>query len=1113
MQITTQNTAIKNVNKWFVFILLIVALQQSKAANYYWVGGTGNWSDFANHWATTSGGTVFHSLIPSLNDSVFFDVNSFPSSASKTVTVDLANVYCKNIDFTGALFGPQLMNSLAVINNYGSLTLAPGMFFQCHFNMVASSGTKTITTNGSPVAWVTFTGAATFSLTDDYNGDVFSIQNGILNTNNHPLHVQYLQTMGGTFNAGNSLITTGSWQESISTNPLVLNTSNASVIFSGVPNGDFTINNISSPVQLDSVTVLNYNVFDLGLTCNYLNASGTITLNSNSGYLLQVHKAIFQNNVIFADNFYVDSVLFNNPGYSISMPNQDTIFINNEWLTNAQPGFPISLNNGVVFKSSGQVCLDYYFIQNSLATGGAQFFAGSNSSDLGGNSGWQFTSCNASANVYYWVGGTGDWSDYSHHWATTNGGATFHTSPPGPTDVVYFGNSSFVSNTDTVYVNSALSNIYCRDFKWQNLTSTPTFYVQSNTTLNVYGSFLLHHNLNFSFLGKINFTGTNSNNHIDCDGVPISGPISITFADQVTFSANASWFLESSFTANSMQIYGGDIKTNNHNITIYGKLDISPGFGNPINVNLGTSEILMGWFFHVYDDSTLYPIRIDADSATIKFDKNIMPGITTSILAAGSTTFYKYLTTVDDVFAEHTTSGDTLHIGKLTILKNMEISYSNFNIDTLFLNNPGGMISLQFSNPNEIAINSELIVNSSPILPITFFSSSGDTYKIKKTNGLICLHDVYLENCVAYGGAQFYAGNGCVDLGGNTGWTFASCSNVSDVWPGDANYDLSVNNVDVLNIGLAYGDTGAVRPGASTAWLAQPATDWNGYFSSAVNHKHADCDGNGSVDYNDTTAISQNYGLTHPARLAAPASTSSVNDPPLYLTVNPDSVNLSDTVYIETYYGTAQVPVDSVYGIAFSINYDTALVDTSWIDVQFLNSWLGTPGSDLLTFAKSIPVNGRIDYALVRNDHNNASGYGGPLCRTGIIIVDNVAGRLTMPITISNPYAITAYEYELAVNLGIDSVSIDTTALVGVQQNVFSHFDLTPNPAQDFIILKNIGEASRLEINDIHGQLVINENILSEKNKLIDIRHLSRGLYTVKIYNKEQVMIGKLIKM
>ncbi len=48
--------------------------------------------------------------------------------------------------------------------------------------------------------------------------------------------------------------------------------------------------------------------------------------------------------------------------------------------------------------------------------------------------------------VYYGYGLekqiTGDWSDLTH-WATTSGGATFHTQLPGPTNDVYFDVNSF----------------------------------------------------------------------------------------------------------------------------------------------------------------------------------------------------------------------------------------------------------------------------------------------------------------------------------------------------------------------------------------------------------------------------------------------------------------------------------------------------------------------------------------------------------------------------------------------------------------------------------------------------------------------------------------------
>ena len=36
----------------------------------------GNWSDIS-HWATTSGGVITHPQVPTANDDVYFDTNSF----------------------------------------------------------------------------------------------------------------------------------------------------------------------------------------------------------------------------------------------------------------------------------------------------------------------------------------------------------------------------------------------------------------------------------------------------------------------------------------------------------------------------------------------------------------------------------------------------------------------------------------------------------------------------------------------------------------------------------------------------------------------------------------------------------------------------------------------------------------------------------------------------------------------------------------------------------------------------------------------------------------------------------------------------------------------------
>lgn len=88
--------------------------------NYYWVGGTGNWSDYSHHWSTSSGGTIFHSHPPSFINNVIFDVNSFKSN-QQTVTID-APAYCNHLIWTGVSDNPALIIFPGIgLTVYGSL--------------------------------------------------------------------------------------------------------------------------------------------------------------------------------------------------------------------------------------------------------------------------------------------------------------------------------------------------------------------------------------------------------------------------------------------------------------------------------------------------------------------------------------------------------------------------------------------------------------------------------------------------------------------------------------------------------------------------------------------------------------------------------------------------------------------------------------------------------------------------------------------------------------------------------------------------------------------------------------------------------------------------------
>src|SRR4051812_24968677 len=85
-----------------------------------------------------------------------------------------------------------------------------------------------------------------------------------------------------------------------------------------------------------------------------------------------------------------------------------------------------------------------------------------------------FTKANAAD--YYWVGGTGNWTDFASHWATTSGGAAFQIAPPGPTDDVFFDGNSGFGLTDTIYIDPTGAN--CHDFNF-SVTINPPYWRSS----------------------------------------------------------------------------------------------------------------------------------------------------------------------------------------------------------------------------------------------------------------------------------------------------------------------------------------------------------------------------------------------------------------------------------------------------------------------------------------------------------------------------------------------------------------------------------------------------------------------------------------------------------
>jgi hypothetical protein len=323
----------------------------------------------------------------------------------------------------------------------------------------------------------------------------------------------------------------------------------------------------------------------------------------------------------------------------------------------------------------------------------------------------------------------------------------------------------------------------------------------------------------------------------------------------------------------------------------------------------------------------------------------------------------------------------------------------------------------------------------------------------------------------------------------------------SCVWSGDSDTNQIVNNFDLLPIGLNYGSADNPRPNAGTDWDCEPMTDWAN-IAGQPNPKHADTNGDGFIDNNDTLAIALNWGSFYLRNL-----TNTSGAAPLYL--DTATVAPGDTVRLDVLLGNALQSAANVYGIAFTVNYDNSIVDTNSVRMKYDNSWLGTKDLDMLALSKDFYFQGRTEVALVRTDHTGRSN-SGAIAHIQFTIKDDVlkSTNLRLNLSISNVRMIDSAAVELPVSPLPSSVLIlPTPTSVNSFEND-NEVSIFPNPATDLITVSSLYPIDEMKIISIDSK----EIQLDKTQNTINVSLLSPGLYCILIESKGKQIIKKFIK-
>lgn len=331
-----------------------------------------------------------------------------------------------------------------------------------------------------------------------------------------------------------------------------------------------------------------------------------------------------------------------------------------------------------------------------------------------------------------------------------------------------------------------------------------------------------------------------------------------------------------------------------------------------------------------------------------------------------------------------------------------------------------------------------------------------------------------------------------VDSAGNSGiGTLTILIGEGDecVWPGDANDDNVANHVDLLSIGLFYGDTGPSRYSDSTNWEAQYSIDWEyPSFLSLNDRKYADCNGDGIIDEADILPILDNYGQIH-------ARTTDIEGgdgfPPLGFTFFSDTVYAGAEVSIPVYLGSADFPATNIYGLAFTIEYSSDLIVPGTMSVTFNTGWLAETEDELISLNRDDDGNGLFDVAVSRINNTSITGYG-HIGEVSFVMEDNLAGKITDLTAVLNLCPVSPTITNALGNLvladGIDLICDSVVVLqLSAGMNDWSEtWNLYPNPVtHEFTITTIDTENYTYRIFNALGQPVISGSFWGNQSTII----------------------------
>lgn len=590
--------------------------------NLYWIGGGGNWNDPA-HWTVNTDGTSSGGCLPSRNDNVFFTRFSGDISSEAPVIINSADAECKNISWDGVKGSPVFKTATVQdrLSIFGSSTWQKGMVYQIATTWYMSPDTgDTLTSNEVSILGDThFLTAGGWILTDAFSSPEHDIvfKNGTLNTNNQLVNVRNFGSTTSSLGVralilGSSVITVnGNWYyNNFGGSPIHLNAGTSQIDLTA--NGAYfyyysglTYHNLT--FIAGGTSTLSSTVYSLGAPCTFnsvnfngngfINAGGNPTplTIANLGLAASKKYVLGTNMEIKVDHLSVEGSVCNGlmdiSSYS-GLTKARLNLINPTTIANARLN-GINANGSTLTVTGG---IDGGNNQNVLITPIA-------------------------ARNFYWIGGSGNWSDPSH-WTETPDGTAYpmNSCIPGAIDHVFFTKHSGI---DYSVILDIPAN--CNTMTWEQVTgSKPVLKGLQSNPLNINGSLVLQKGMDYD-VERTNFVGSKAGNTITTNGVVMDYSTANVAGRGVFFNhPSGSWLLSDSLTVKNFGVITGTFDTNNQTVTAENHCSESAPEGANSMLKVGSSTIAIAGY---WDGSSISSLQ--AGTSTINM-LGTMPGSNSS---------------------------------------------------------------------------------------------------------------------------------------------------------------------------------------------------------------------------------------------------------------------------------------------------------------------------------------------------------------------------------------------------------------------------------------------------------------------------------------------------